>query len=121
MISESTAGRPESRSVRPGDSVPDIAELRRAVRRSSGMNQTEYWVVSSYDLLGEINRNPSGVLQLGRAGGSRHKREAGAADPLGDRMLIQMDPPEHTAYRRAGQRLVHPESGQGEGTEGPCT
>jgi cytochrome P450 len=58
-----------------------------------------YWVVSTYDLLGEINRNPGAFSSWGGPSGAGTGITPGS-QPLGNRMLIQMDPPEHTVYRR---------------------
>jgi cytochrome P450 len=75
-----------------------FAELRR--RAPLHWHEPDrYWVVSSYELLGAINRNPATFSSWGGptgAGGSL----APGSQPLGNRMLIQMDPPEHTVYRR---------------------
>ena len=75
-----------------------FAELRRRAPLF-WYEPDQYWVVSSYDLLGEINRNPVVFSSWGGPGGAGTSVKPGS-HPLGDRMLIQMDPPEHTAYRR---------------------
>ncbi len=68
-----------------------------------------YWVVSNHDLVGEVNRNPAVFSSWGGpvgAGTSLKPR----SQPLGDGMLIQMDPPEHTAYRRLVASAFTPRS-----------
>ena len=65
-----------------------FAELRRRAPLF-WYEPDQYWVVSSYDLLGEINRNPV-VFSRGGPGGAGTSVKPGS-HPLGDRMLIQMD------------------------------
>jgi cholest-4-en-3-one 26-monooxygenase len=59
----------------------------------------QYWVISTYDLVGEVNRNPTVFSSW--AGPSGAGTVDGPADaPAGDRTILTMDPPKHTAYRR---------------------
>ena len=51
----------------------------------------EYWVVSSYELVGRLNRDPARFSSWG----GPSPAGAGSADLT----LLTMDPPEHTAYR----------------------
>ena len=75
-----------------------FAELRRRAPLS-WYEPDRYWVVPTYDLLGEINRNPGTFSSWGGPTGAGSEITPGS-QPLGNRMLIQMDPPEHTVYRR---------------------
>ena len=69
-----------------------LAELRR--RAPLFWHEADQcWLVTSYELVGQINRNPA--VFSSRSG------SAGAApNALTARMLVNMDPPEHTRYRR---------------------
>lgn len=75
-----------------------FAELRRRAPLF-WYEPDQYWVVSTYDLLGDINRDPGAFSSWGGPNGAGSRAEPGS-HPLLDRMLIQMDPPEHTLYRR---------------------
>lgn len=58
-----------------------------------------YWVISSYELLGEVNRNPAVFSSWGGPGGAGTE-EKPATDSASARTILTMDPPQHTAYRR---------------------
>jgi cytochrome P450 len=75
-----------------------FAELRRRAPLF-WYEPDQYWVVSSYELLGELNRNPEVFSSWGGPNGAGSTEEPGRR-PLANRMLIQMDPPEHTVKRR---------------------
>ncbi|MDA8044370.1 MAG: cytochrome P450 [Actinomycetota bacterium] len=83
-----------------GRAIPfeSFAELRRRAPLF-WYEPDQYWVVTSHELLGDINRNPTVFSSWGGPAGAGSGSVPGG-QPLGDRMLIQMDPPEHTRYRR---------------------
>jgi cholest-4-en-3-one 26-monooxygenase len=66
-----------------------------------------YWVVSSYDLLGEINRNPTVFSSWGGPGGAGTE-DTPSVDAPGNRTILTMDPPQHTVYRRLVSRSFMP-------------
>lgn len=76
------------------------------LRRSSPLywyEPDEYWVVTSYDLVREINRNAAVFSnQQGTTGAGTTQGEDD--EPLGVRTILTMDPPQHTAYRRIAVR-----------------
>lgn len=55
------------------------------------------WVVSSYDLLGTINRDPERFSSWGGPGPAGASSSAAAQRGL---TILTMDPPDHTKYRR---------------------
>jgi cytochrome P450 len=78
------------------------AELRREspVHRVDIDGYTPFWAVTKYDDVMEISRRPDGWLNAPRpALGPKTQDEKRATDmPI--RSLVQMDPPDHTVYRR---------------------
>jgi cholest-4-en-3-one 26-monooxygenase len=76
------------------------------LRRSSPLfwyEPDEYWVVTSYDLVREINRNATVFSnQQGTTGAGTRQNED--HEPLGVRTILTMDPPQHTVYRKIAAR-----------------
>ena len=78
-----------------------FAELRRRAPLF-WYEPDQYWVVSSHELLSQINRDPERFSSWGGPGGAGTQREADRNESTfgAGRTILTMDPPEHTAYRR---------------------
>lgn len=75
-----------------------FAELRRSAPLF-WYEPDQYWVVSSYELLGEINRNPAVFSSWGGPGGAGSEQQPTTTTGA-PRTVLTMDPPQHTTYRR---------------------
>jgi cholest-4-en-3-one 26-monooxygenase len=88
-----------------GRSVPfDAFEVLRENAPLYWYEPEQYWVVTSHELLGRINRDPQ---RFSSSGGPAPARIG--PDPFRNSLtLLTMDPPEHTAYRRRVSRPFAP-------------
>lgn len=83
-----------------------FAELRRKAP-VFWYEPDEYWVVSSYHLVRDANRNAEVFSSWAGPLGAGTEREPGEK-PSGANTILTMDPPQHTIYRRMVTRSFTP-------------